>query len=109
MKKSLLQKAHEILYERAEEKERQYGPMQDSIKNAAMLAEELSNAPFTPEMIYVSIIAIKLSRESFCHKEDNILDAICYMAALNDYLELKNQKEKEEKDSFISKICKQFR
>jgi hypothetical protein len=32
------------------------------------------------------MIALKLSRESYCHKEDNLLDACAYMGSMNDFL-----------------------
>ena len=30
-----------------------------------------------------SMVALKLSRESYNHKEDNLLDAVAYLGALN--------------------------
>jgi hypothetical protein len=39
------------------------------------------------------MVALKLSRESYNHKYDNILDAICYLAA---YQQTKTEKEKNE-------------
>ena len=46
----------------------------------------------SPKEIYISIISIKLSREAHAHKEDNLLDAVAYISALNDYLEDLNNK-----------------
>ena len=37
--------------------------------------------------MYRAMIALKLSREAYAHKEDNLLDAIAYMGSMNDYLE----------------------
>ena len=31
------------------------------------------------------MIALKLSRQAYNHKEDNLLDCVAYMASLNDY------------------------
>jgi hypothetical protein len=36
--------------------------------------------------MYLAMIALKLSRQSHQHKEDNLLDAVAYMASMNDYL-----------------------
>ena len=33
------------------------------------------------------MIALKLSREAYMHKEDNLLDAVAYIGSMNDYLE----------------------
>lgn len=91
---NILQRAHEILYERKEEKERMYGPMQEGMQEAAQLASIMTKTEITPDIIYACMIALKLSREAYNHKEDNILDAIVYMAAWNDYRSHKNQEDK---------------
>ena len=33
------------------------------------------------------MIALKLSREAYAHKEDNLLDVVAYIGSMNDYLE----------------------
>jgi hypothetical protein len=38
------------------------------------------------EIMYKALIALKLSRESYNHKEDNLLDAVAYMSSMNDFL-----------------------
>jgi hypothetical protein len=47
------------------------------------------------EFMYKALIALKLSRESYTHKEDNLLDAVAYIASMNDYLEQKNNSTNE--------------
>jgi hypothetical protein len=37
--------------------------------------------------MYMCMIALKLSRESYCHKEDNLLDACAYIGSLNNTYE----------------------
>ena len=32
------------------------------------------------------MVALKLSRESYNHKEDNLLDAVAYLGSYNNYL-----------------------
>jgi len=39
--------------------------------------------------MFKALVALKLSRESYNHKEDNLLDAIAYLGALNNYFENK--------------------
>jgi hypothetical protein len=84
---TILTKAQDIVYNRTEEQSRNYGDIQESMERAAAIATQVHGRVISPEIIYVSIIAIKLSREAHAHKEDNLLDAVAYMSALNDYLE----------------------
>lgn len=86
---NILEKANKIVNERSEEKERQYGPFHESMERAASLYNLMShkNKQITAADMYRAMIALKLSREAFHHKEDNLLDAVAYMGALNDHLE----------------------
>lgn len=86
---NILKKANEIVNERSEEKERQYGPFVESMKRATAIYNSIS--PDTEQIsvsgMYRAMIALKLSREVYSHKEDNLLDAVAYMGSMNDYLE----------------------
>ncbi len=84
-KDSILLRAHKIIHERAEEKARQYGPLDESMINAAKIASLMTRQEVTPEMGFAFMIALKLARESYGHKEDNLLDAVAYISALNDF------------------------
>lgn len=84
---NILEKANEIVNLRKEEKERQYGPMSWTNQQAAKIATVLSRKEITTEDIYNFQIALKLARESFKHKEDNLLDLCAYIGGLNNYLE----------------------
>lgn len=86
---NILEKANQIVNERAEEKERQYGPFEDCMCRATAIynlmapeGEKMSN-----EGMYRAMIAMKLAREAHAHKEDNLLDAAAYIGALNNYYE----------------------
>lgn len=89
----ILKRALAIL-ERREEKERQYGPFIDGMEKAGKIAFEILDSKRFDEtdMEFISLIALKLSRESYNHKEDNILDAITYLAAWNEYQNTKSNK-----------------
>ena len=86
---NILEKANEIVNLRKEEKERQYGPFEEGMVKASTLASILCNKEINTKDMYLCMIALKLSRESYNHKEDNLLDAIAYIGSLNDYLEKK--------------------
>jgi len=85
---NILKKANEIVNERSEEKERQYGPFHESMEKATALYNLMSpNEQISVSGMYKAMIALKLSREAYAHKEDNLLDAVAYMGSLNDYSE----------------------
>jgi hypothetical protein len=83
--KSILQEAHDIVFERAAEKERQYGPFIQGMSEAAKIASLMSRKEITTTDMFNCMIALKLSRQSYNHKQDNILDLVAYAAALNEY------------------------
>lgn len=86
---NILKKADEIVNERSEEKERQYGPFYESMERAAVFYNLMSpkGQQITTVDMYKAMIALKLSREAYAHKEDNLLDAVAYIGSMNDYLE----------------------
>lgn len=80
---SLLQKAHQIVHERSEEKERQYGPFEESMEKAACIATDILNKEITASDLCMCLVALKMARESYSHKEDNILDSLAYLEMYN--------------------------
>lgn len=80
-----LEEANEIVFKRSEEKERNYGPMDEGMREAATLATTLTQKPLTARDMYWCMIALKLSREAYAHKRDNIVDACAYLAAMSEY------------------------
>ena len=82
---NILKKANEIVNNRSEEKERQYGDFIECMKKTARIASEMSSKEITTEDAYNVLIALKLSRQSNNHKEDNLLDAVAYLGSLNNY------------------------
>jgi hypothetical protein len=84
---NILKRADEIVNIRSEEKEREYGPFEEGMKKAADIASIMCNKEITTSDMYMCMIALKLSRESYCHKEDNLLDACAYIGSLNNTYE----------------------
>ena len=82
---NILEKANEIVNLRSEEKERQYGNFIECMNKTARIASEISNKKITTEDAYHVLIALKLARQSNSHKQDNLLDAVAYIASLNNY------------------------
>ena len=87
---NILKEADEIINERVEEKERMYGPFEEGMEIAAKLASLMTSKDITAVDMYKCMIALKLSRESYSHKEDNLLDAVAYLGSMNNYI---NQKK----------------
>lgn len=85
-KTKLLIEAEEIVNKRSEEKERMYGPFDEGMIRAAKIASGMTGKDISPEDMYKMLIALKFSRESYNHKEDNLLDAIAYIAALDNHI-----------------------
>ncbi len=83
---NILLRANEIVFERKEEKERMYGSFTQGMIRASKIASGCTGKDITPEDMYMCMIALKLSRQSYNHKEDNLLDAIAYLAALNNHI-----------------------
>ena len=89
---NILKRADQIIHERAEEKERMYGNMFETMERATQLynAMHCNQADWiTTDDMYKAMIAMKLARQAYHHKEDNLLDAIAYMGSWNDYIEEK--------------------
>lgn len=84
---NILKKANEIVNHRSEEKERMYGPFQEGMERAAQILSGMTGEYIDATFMYKAMIALKLSRESYFHKEDNLLDAVAYIGALNNYHE----------------------
>lgn len=82
---NILEKANEIVNERSEEKERMYGPFSDGMDRAALILSGMTGENIDAIFMYKAMIALKLSRESYSHKEDNLLDSVAYIGALNNY------------------------
>ena len=86
---NILEKSNDIVFARKEEKERMYGPFEEGMERAAKILSGMIGYDVEAELIYKALIALKLSRESYNHKEDNILDAISYLASLDNYINKK--------------------
>lgn len=85
---NILIKADDIVNKRSEEKEREYGPFNDSMHKAAIIATELCRKEITQDDMFKCMMALKLSRLAYSSKEDTMLDLVAYTAAFNN---LKNK------------------
>ena len=84
--KDILEHSHSIIYKREEEEgARKYGPMKEGMDRASKIASATTGKDITPKDMYICLVALKLSRESYNKKYDNLLDAIGYLAGLYEH------------------------
>ena len=83
---NILQEANKIVNERSEEKERQYGPFSEGMRRAASIASGMSGKDVTAHDMYIALVALKLSRQSYTFKDDNLLDAVAYLGAWHNFI-----------------------
>ena len=93
MSNKILKQANEIINNRSEEKERQYGPLGEGFERAAMIASGMTGRTWNADDMFVAMIALKFSRQSYNFKEDNLLDAVAYIGGWQNYIN--EQKEKK--------------
>ena len=83
---NILEQANNIINNRSEEKERQYGPMGEGFERAAMIASGMSGKEWNAHDMFIAMVALKFSRQSYNFKEDNLLDAVAYIGAWQNYI-----------------------
>lgn len=83
---NILEQANNIINNRTEEKERQYGPMGEGFERAALIASGMSGKEWTAHDMFIAMVALKFSRQSYNFKEDNLLDAVAYLGAWQNYI-----------------------
>ena len=90
---NILKKANEIVNERSEEKERQYGSFSEGFERAAKIASGMSGKDWNAHDMFIAMVALKFSRQSFNFKEDNLLDAVAYIGAWQNYIDENEDKK----------------
>ena len=69
-----------------------YGGYAKCNERIAKLMTIFTGKEITVEDIFYLEVAMKLAREIQHHKEENLLDTVAYLGALNDYLETNLEK-----------------
>ena len=90
---NILKKAIDII-DHSGDKEKKYGPFIECMDKTAEIASVMSGKEITTRDAYNVLIAVKLARQSYTHQEDNLLDAVAYIASLNN---LNNQENNSNK------------
>jgi len=89
--KSILEEANDIVNNRNEEADRQYGPFSEGMDRAALIFKGMTGFDVTGEHMFKALVALKFSRESYNHKQDNLLDAVAYIQGLENYINEKSE------------------
>jgi hypothetical protein len=95
-KLNILAEADKIVNERSEEKARQYGPFEEGMRRAAQVFNGMTGKNLNGSDMYAALVALKLSRHSYNYKQDNLLDAVAYIGALDNYIEKHGSGENED-------------
>lgn len=82
---NILKKADEIVNQNSDIEHRDYGDFTTSMQTTAKIASLMGGKEITTIDCFNIMIAMKLSRESVAHKEDSLLDAVGYIAGLNNF------------------------
>lgn len=90
---NILDEANKIVNERSEEKERSYGSFSEGMKRAASIASGMTGKDITANDMFACMVALKFSRQSFNHKTDNLLDAVAYIGAWNNFIDEESAKK----------------
>lgn len=83
---NILEKANEIVNMRSEEKERMYGPFNESMDSMRDIFNATTGLKLTTEHMFDALIALKQSRLKYSYQEDSMLDMVAYIAAKNNYI-----------------------
>lgn len=84
---SILEEAQEIL---EGERDSDYGDPVANFNRISGIASSILNEDITPEQCVVVMMAVKLSREQYKHKRDNLVDLVAYTEIYNRIKEQNN-------------------
>jgi len=85
--KSILTEAESIL---SGERNTDYGDPVKNFKRIANIASLISGQELSPEICAIVMMAVKLSREQYKHKRDNLVDLVAYIEIYNRIINSKN-------------------
>lgn len=81
---SIIDEAKEI---RGGSRQSDYGDCVANMQRISEIATLINGKKLTPKECTIVLIAVKLSREAFRHKRDNLVDLIGYTDILNEVIE----------------------
>ena len=88
--KSILSEAEEIVNG---SRHSDYGDAKESFSRVATIASVMTGKELAPEDCCAVLMAVKLVRESFNHKRDNLVDLCGYALIMNEIVESEKKEE----------------
>jgi len=82
---TVLEKAYEIVVDRKDEDHNDYGEFTESMARAKIIFLGMTGIDLPIQHMYSALIALKLSREGFNHRTDNLVDVCGYIQGLDDF------------------------
>lgn len=79
----ILLRAHNIIDNRSEEKDREYGSLTENCVHAAQIASIMQRKEFIKSDVISILIGLKLARHNRSYKQDSLLDAAAYIGGLD--------------------------
>lgn len=73
----ILSKAKDVVYH---SRQKEYGDVKTNFEKTAKIWSAILGYEVTPQQVSLCMIGLKISRESFAHKEDNLVDIAGYAA-----------------------------
>ena len=86
--KSILAEAEDIVNGN---RKSDYGDARESFSRIATIASVMTGKELSPEDCCAVMMAVKLVRESFAHKRDNLVDLCGYAHIMNEINDRKNE------------------
>ena len=83
----ILERANDIINNRTEEKNRQYGSMAENCEHAAQIAGIMQNKKFVKSDVIAILAALKLARHNRSYKRDSLLDCVAYLGAYDNLMQ----------------------
>jgi len=82
---TVLEDAYEIVVARKDENHNDYGEFTESMARAKIIFLGMTGVDLPIQHMYSALIALKLSREGFNHRKDNLVDICGYIQGLDDF------------------------
>jgi hypothetical protein len=82
---TVLEEAYEIVVARKNEDHNDYGEFTESMARAKIIFLGMTGVDLPIQHMYSALIALKLSREGFNHRKDNLVDICGYIQGLDDF------------------------
>ena len=103
--KNILEEANQIVNNRSQESDRQYGPFSEGMDNCAQMTSLLSRKEITTIDVFNVLISLKLTRQSYSHKRDNLMDCVAYISGMDNYInEINLKPQKIDENENIKKL-----